>query len=183
MRVQVRPLNILISIPPILSQVLLSTLLSLTRAEADPYYANIGAYGGAALGYPYAYSQGGYAAPHSYAAPAAYGYAPAQVHTIAAPVIAKAAHLTAAPVIAEAAYLTAAPVITEVHSELQAKVPSVTSSQFHSQDEEGNYAFGYNNINSFRVESGNALTGVSGSYSDGFRTYNYVADDWGFRHV
>merc|ERR1712098_619842 len=57
------------------------------------------------------------------------------------------------------------------------------STQFHSQDEEKNYAFGYSNINSARQESGNALTGVTGSYSDGFRTYNYVADGLGFRHI
>ena len=79
----------------------------------------------------------------------------------------------------EAAPLTAAPVVADVPKE----VPSVTSSQFHSQDEEGNYAFGYSNINSYRVESGSALGGVTGSYYDGFMTYNYVADHQGFRHV
>ena len=80
----------------------------------------------------------------------------------------------------EATPLKAAPAVIDVKSE----VPSVTSSQFHSQDEEGNYAFGYSNVNSYRVESGSAATGeVSGSYYDGFMTYNYVADQWGFRHV
>ena len=169
-------------------QVIFSAILRATCSAPDAYYGTFGygVFGGSVIGYPLAYSPG-YAvanvpATYNYAAPVNYGYAAtassAPVHTIAAPVITKAAHLTAAPVIAEAA-----PAIAEVHSELHAKVLSVTSSQFHSQDEEGNYAFGYNNINSFRVESGNALTGVSGSYSDGFRTYNYVADDWGFRHV
>merc|ERR1712083_1230527 len=144
-------------------------------ADADAlYYGAYGAYGGAALGYPYAYARGyaaGYAAPVVAAAPAV-----AAVRTIAAaPVVAKAAHVVAAaPVVAKAA-----PVVAEV----RAAVPTVTSSQFHSQDEDKNCSFGYSNINSARQESGNALTGVVGSYSDGFRTYNYVADGLGFRHI
>merc|ERR1711975_62648 len=105
----------------------------------------------------------GYAAPVVAAAPAV-----AAVRTVAAPVIAKSAPL-----------VDAAPVVAEV----RAAVPTVTSSQFHSQDEDKNYSFGYSNINSARQESGNALTGVVGSYSDGFRTYNYVADGLGFRHI
>merc|ERR1711874_48933 len=59
----------------------------------------------------------------------------------------------------------------------------VTASQYHAQDELGNYSFGYNNPNSARVETGNPQTGVRGSYTDGFSTYHYVADDQGFRHV
>merc|ERR1712083_1193839 len=142
-------------------------------------------------GYPYAYARGyaaGYAAPVVAAAPAvaavrtiaaapvvAAAPAVAAVRTVAAPVIAKSAPLVAAaPVVAKAA-----PVVAEV----RAAVPTVTSSQFHSQDEDKNYSFGYSNINSARQESGNALTGVVGSYSDGFRTYNYVADGLGFRHI
>merc|ERR1719483_657903 len=193
--------------------VCLSLLLARSCAEADPYYGGVayGSYGSAALSYPYAYSNG-FSAPHTfgYAAPTAYGYAAAPavhadaayapaVHAAAAfdyvhgaasyaPVAhaaaayAPAVHASTAPVITKVANLIAAPV-AEVHSEFHSSVPSVTSSQFHSQDEEGNYAFGYNNINSARQESGNVETGVSGSYSDGFMTYNYVADDFGFRHV
>merc|ERR1711911_362624 len=37
---------------------------------------------------------------------------------------------------------------------------AVTSSQFHSQDEAGNFAFGYSNPLSHREESGNVETGV-----------------------
>ena len=177
-----------------LFQVCLSLLLARSCAEADPYYGGVayGSYGSAALSYPYAYSNG-FSAPHTfgYAAPTAYGYAAAPaVHADAAyaPAVhaaaayAPAVHASTAPVITKVANLIAAPV-AEVHSEFHSSVPSVTSSQFHSQDEEGNYAFGYNNINSARQESGNVETGVSGSYSDGFMTYNYVADDFGFRHV
>merc|ERR1711915_65317 len=122
------------------------------------------------FGYPVGYTTGYSATPaaYGYTAPIAYGHAAvsqtASVVTNAAPKV----------VIPDA-------VVTEVRNEVD--VPSVTSSQFHAQDEEGNYSFGYKNVNGFRVESGNSLTGVSGSYSDCFSTYNYVADDWGFRHV
>merc|ERR1712128_56344 len=158
------------------------------EADADAFYGAYGAYGhgaygGAALGYPYAYARG-------YAAPALGAYrrvaaapivASPAVHTVAAaPIIGAPAVRTvaAAPIVAAPA-VHAAPVVAEV----RAAVPTVTSTQFHSQDEAKNYAFGYSNINSARQESGNALTGVTGSYSDGFRTYNYVADGLGFRHV
>ena len=65
-------------------------------------------------------------------------------------------------------------------------VPSAPSDiQFHAQDELGNYAYGYDNVNSAKKEEGNAQTGVSGSYTvkDGFtsRTVHYVADALGFR--
>merc|ERR1712128_291094 len=134
------------------------------EADADALYGAYGAYGhgaygGAALGYPYAYARG-------YAAPAlgAYRRVAAAPRTVAAPAV----HAVAA-----------APVVAEV----RAAVPTITSTQFPSQDEAKNYGFGYSNINSARQEAGNALTGVTGSYSDGFRTYNYVADGFGFRHV
>merc|ERR1712055_180772 len=154
--------------------VIVSALIAGICADADAdalYYGAYGSYGGAALGYPYAYARGyarpAVAAAHVVAAPAVHTVAAPAVHTVAAPV-------AAAPVIAKAA-----PVVAEV----RAAVPTITSTQFHSQDEEKNYAFGYSNINSARQESGNALTGVTGSYSDGFRTYNYVADGFGFRHI
>merc|ERR1719422_2754331 len=128
-------------------------------ADADALYGAYGAYGGAALGYPYAYARGyarpAVAAAHVVAAPAVRTVAApavAAVHTIAAPAVA-AVRTVAAPVIAKAA-----PVVAEV----RAAVPTVTSTQFHSQDEEKNFAFGYSNINSARQESGNALTGVTG---------------------
>merc|ERR1711931_284659 len=82
----------------------------------------------------------------------------------------------AAPAIAAPAI--AAPVVA-------APAPSV-SSQFHSQDEFGNFANGYANINSAKHEQGNAYTGVSGSYSyvdanGQLQTTNYIADGLGFR--
>jgi len=165
-------------------------------ADADALYGAYGAYGGAALGYPYAYARGyarpAVAAAHVVAAPAVRTIAApaiAAVHTVAAPAVrtiaAPAVRTVAAPAVA-AVRTVAAPVIAKaapVVAEVRAAVPTVTSTQFHSQDEEKNFAFGYSNINSARQESGNALTGVTGSYSDGFRTYNYVADGLGFRHI
>merc|ERR1712013_886943 len=144
--------------------VVISALIAGICADADALYGAYGAYGGAALGYPYAYARG-------YARPAV-----AAAHVVAAPAV----RTVAAPPVA-AVRTVAAP--AHVVAEVRAAVPTVTSTQFHSQDEEKNFAFGYSNINSARQESGNALTGVTGSYSDGFRTYNYVADGLGFRHI
>merc|ERR1711887_200842 len=99
------------------------------------------------------------------AAPAAYAAAPVAV--AAAP-----AAYAAAPVAVAAAPL-AAPIAGPV------------SSQFQAQDEFGNLAYGYQNINSAKQEQGNALGGVTGSYTyadeAGVHTVNYVADDLGFR--
>merc|ERR1712168_1141405 len=94
------------------------------------------------------------------AAPVAYAAAPAPAAYAAAPVAVAAAPL-AAPI--------AGPV----------------SSQFRAQDEFGNLAYGYQNINSAKQEQGNAYGGVTGSYTyadeAGVHTVNYVADDFGFR--
>merc|ERR1712003_310840 len=148
--------------------------LASCEADADALYSTYyGGAGPAALGYPYAYAKG-------YAA-----VAPA-VRTIAAPAPLAALRTVAAPAPAVAPAV-AAPAVAAVRTApvaaVRSAVPSVTSSQYHSQDEDKNYSFGYSNINSARQESGNAYTGVVGSYSDGVRTYNYVADGLGFRHV
>merc|ERR1711881_509199 len=60
------------------------------------------------------------------------------------------------------------------------------ASQFQSQDEFGNLAYGYANINSAKQETGNTYGGVTGSYSytdaNGLvQTTNYIADGLGFR--
>merc|ERR1712086_169908 len=115
--------------------------------------------------YAAAYTPALAAAPVAYAAaPAAYAAAPAAY----APYAAAPAAYAAAPV-AYAAAPIAAPV----------------SSQFQAQDEFGNVAYGYQNINSAKQEQGNAYGGVTGSYTyadeAGVHTVNYVADDLGFR--
>merc|ERR1712066_31177 len=111
-------------------------------------------------------------------ATATYAAAPA----IAAPV-ATATYAAAAPAIAAApvaaTYAAAAPVVAA------APVAAPASSQYQAQDEFGNVAYGYQNINSAKQESGNALGGVTGSYTyadgAGVHTVNYVADALGFR--
>merc|ERR1712243_503201 len=118
-----------------------------------------------------------YAAP-AIAAPAI--AAPAYAATaIAAPAIAAPAY--AAPVAAAAPVVAAAPAVAA------APVAASTSSQFQAQDEFGNLAYGYQNVNSAKQERGNTYGGVEGSYTyvdeAGVHTVNYVADDLGFRVV
>merc|ERR1712112_716530 len=102
-------------------------------ADADALYGAYGAYGGAALGYPYAYARGyarpAVAAAHVVAAPAVRTIvAPAvsAVHTVAAPAV----RTVAAPAVAAVRTVAAAPVITKaapVVAEVRAAVPTVTS--------------------------------------------------------
>ena len=102
------------------------------------------------------------------------------------------AHAAAAPVIAHAApapiELTAPAQPYQRPAGPRQPGPALThpSSQYHSQDEFGNYEYGYSNINSVKQEAGNTYGGVSGSYSyvdaNGLvQTTNYIADDLGFR--
>merc|ERR1719483_1017718 len=80
------------------------------------------------------------------------------------------------------AFAHAAAPVAAVHA---APIAGPVSSQFQAQDEFGNVAYGYNNINSAKQEQGNAYGGVTGSYTyqdeAGIHTVNYVADDFGFR--
>ena len=126
-----------------------------------------------------AYYPAHYGRPYAYAAAQRILPAPAQALAYAAPAPAVVASYSAAP-----AAVVAAPAAAVAEVRGAPAVPSAgESSQYHAQDEEKNYSFGYANPNSARVEAGNALTGVTGSYSDGRRTYHYVADAHGFRHI
>merc|ERR1739838_985325 len=102
-------------------------------------------------------------------------YAAAYTPALAAAPVAYAA-APAAYAAAPAAY-AAAPIA--------APIAGPVSSQFQAQDEFGNVAYGYQNINSAKQEQGNAYGGVTGSYTyadeAGVHTVNYVADDFGFR--
>merc|ERR1711945_17209 len=136
----------------------------------------------------------GYAAPYAaaYAAPVAATAVDAKF-AYGAPVTAlNAGPLTAGPVAAApvvaAAPAIAAPVATATYAAAPATAAPVAapaSSQFQAQDEFGNIAYGYQNINSAKQESGNAYGGVTGSYTyadeAGVHTVNYVADALGFR--
>merc|ERR1712064_34116 len=111
------------------------------------------------------------------AAPAIAAPVATATYAAAAPVVAAAPAIAAAPV--AATYAAAAPVVAA------APVAAPASSQFQAQDEFGNIAYGYQNINSAKQESGNAYGGVTGSYTyadeAGVHTVNYVADALGFR--
>merc|ERR1712106_1267583 len=137
---------------------------------ASQYLGAAGLYNGAGVygsAVPYAGAYGAYA-PAAYIT--AYTATPAITTAAYAPAYAApVAPYAAAPVAAIAAAPIAGPV----------------SSQFQAQDEFGNVAYGYNNINSAKQEQGNAYGGVTGSYTyqdeAGIHTVNYVADDFGFR--
>merc|ERR1711868_349682 len=121
------------------------------------------------------------AAPAIAAAPAVASYAAAAPAIAAAPVAAYAAAPAVAQVAAPA--VAAAPVAATYAA--AAPIAGPASSQFQAQDEFGNIAYGYQNINSAKQESGNAYGGVTGSYTyadeAGVHTVNYVADGLGFR--
>merc|ERR1712086_975935 len=95
-----------------------------------------------------------------------------------------AAYAAAPVAVAPAAYAgyAAAPA---AYAAAAAPIAGPVSSQFQAQDEFGNLAYGYQNINSAKQEQGNAYGGVTGSYTyadeAGVHTVNYVADDFGFR--
>merc|ERR1712212_27568 len=118
-----------------------------------------------------------------YAAAFAPAVAAAPVAVAAAPAAYAAAPVAVAA--APAAYAAADPVAVAAAAPIAAPIAGPVSSQFQAQDEFGNLAYGYQNINSAKQEQGNALGGVTGSYTyadeAGVHTVNYVADDFGFR--
>merc|ERR1711982_77732 len=157
-----------------------------------------GAYGYAAAA-PYAAA---YAAPVAAAVDAKFAYgapvtalnagpltagpvaaAPALAAT--APIVGAQYAAAYAPAVAAAPAAYAAAPVAVAAAPLAAPVAGPVSSQFQAQDEFGNLAYGYQNINSAKQEQGNAYGGVTGSYTyadeAGVHTVNYVADDFGFR--
>jgi len=91
------------------------------------------------------------------------------------------------PDISQVATYASQPILSSVPvANIKAIQSTADSHQYHTQDEFGNYAYGYSNQNSEKHESGNAHTGVKGHYSyvDAYglnRRVDYVADDAGFR--
>merc|ERR1712054_501548 len=131
-----------------------------------------------------------YNGAYGYAAPYAAAYAAAPALAATAPIVgaqyaaAYTPAVSAVPAVAAApAAYAAAPVA--VAAPVAAPVAGPVSSQFQAQDEFGNLAYGYQNINSAKQEQGNTYGGVTGSYTyadeAGVHTVNYVADDLGFR--
>jgi len=73
-----------------------------------------------------------------------------------------------------------------IYSGLAAAPVGLTSSQYHAQDELGQYSYGYAGPLSAKSESKDAFGNVRGRYSyvdaNGItQSANYVADDFGFR--
>ena len=130
----------------------------------------------AAAQYPLGYAGLGY---H----PAAYGaVAPAAYHAIAPAAYHAAAPLAVAPAVA-APVAPVAPVAA-----VAPIAPEVTSSQYRAEDEAGNTAYGYQNINNAAEQRGTANgNGVTGSYSyvdeAGHHSVSYIADDLGYRVI
>ena len=179
-------------------QAVASTLFAAASAEAFLPQAYNGLY---SAGLPYAAAYGaplaaGYAAAPAVTATYAAGVPvtalnalPAAAPAVAAAPIATATYAAAPAVAAAPVTYAAAPAVAAAPVAYAAApvaaAPSVASSQFQAQDEFGNVAYGYQNINSAKQESGNALGGVTGSYTyadeAGVHTVNYVADGLGFR--
>merc|ERR1712086_777079 len=188
-------------------------ILAAAAAEAQlpiaaQYLGGAGLYNGA-YGYAAPYAAGYAAGPVATAVDAKFAYgAPITALNAgpltAGPVAAAPALAATAPIVGAqyaAAYtpaLAAAPVAYAVAPAAYAAAPVAyaaapiavpiagpVSSQFQAQDEFGNVAYGYQNINSAKQEQGNAYGGVTGSYTyadeAGVHTVNYVADDLGFR--
>merc|ERR1711874_815972 len=142
------------------------------EAEADPYYLGSYGYGSyyrSPVVSPYVYGR-----RYGLSAPLQRTFVVRQPSAAPAPAIAQAQ--SSAPALLAKA-VPANPAVP------MATTNSLVSSQYHAQDEDKNFSFGYSNINSARHEAGNAYTGVTGSYTDGRHTVNYVADVYGFRRI
>ncbi|XP_063584852.1 uncharacterized protein LOC134762396 [Penaeus indicus] len=95
-------------------------------------------------------------------------------------------HAPAAAVAVHAPVALAAPYVSVGHHAPVPLAPAV--SQYHAQDELGQYSFGYSGGPSSRSESRDAYGNVRGSFSyvDSYgnvQSRSYVADDFGFRVI
>ncbi|XP_063585299.1 uncharacterized protein LOC134762682 [Penaeus indicus] len=93
-------------------------------------------------------------------------------------------HAPAAAVAVHAPVALAAPYVSVGHHDPVPLAPA--ASQYHAQDELGQYSFGYSGGPSSRSESRDAYGNVRGSFSyvDSYgnvQSQHYVADDYGFR--
>merc|ERR1740137_312698 len=147
--------------------VLISSFLA--AASASPFLVNVnGVY------LPQQYG----AAPY----PTAYGYAAGPAHAFHTTHAVRTAPVAAVKSIAAVPIAAAVQAVPTAHA--APAVQSVTSSQYHAQDEAGNYKYGYKNINSAKEAAGNVHDHYeAGYYTDHARTVQYVADVNGFRHV
>merc|ERR1719472_316969 len=118
-------------------------------------------------------------------------FAPEQFAFVPAPApqpILNQAAFAPAPIAAPAPFPLAAPAPFPLTAPVPvAPIVQPPSSQFHAQDEFGQFSFGYQNINSAKTETKDAFGVTRGSYqyvdANGvLQTVNYIADDTnGFR--
>merc|ERR1739838_53360 len=163
--------------------ILICSLLS--AASAGPILVNVnGVY------LPHQYSSAPYPTAYEYAAGPAHAVHVPQAVTLAAAHVAPVAAVHAVPAAAVSAVAVAAAPFAAVQAAPVAAVhaspavQTVTSSQYHAQDEAGNYKYGYKNINSAKEAAGNVHDHYeAGYYTDHARTVQYVADVNGFREV
>merc|ERR1712012_725436 len=115
-------------------------------------------------------------------------------HTAAAPVV-KAApsrpvvsvtHAAPAPAVHAAPVVQAAAPVAYAAAPVQVAPAAVQGSQYHAQDDAGQYSFGYNDGSSVKQEIKTADGVIRGAYSyvdaDGIvQNVNYIADALGFR--
>merc|ERR1712062_251310 len=124
----------------------LASILALASAEADAdafygSYSPYGSYGSSVL--PYTYATRGFAAPLLNRFPA-----PTVRRVAAVPEEVLTKTVQPAP-----AVLAQAAVPAVVSQPASLAVPRVVSTQYHTQDEDKNFAFGYSNINRARHEA------------------------------
>merc|ERR1711892_1120800 len=162
--------------------ILICSLLS--AASAGPILVNVnGVY------LPHQYSSAPYPTAYGYAAGPAHAVHVPQAVTLAAadpaavvPAVVKSAPVAAVAVAAAPVAAVQAAPVAAVHA--APAVQTVASSQYHAQDEAGNYKYGYKNINSAKEAAGNVHDHYeAGYYTDHARTVQYVADVNGFREV
>merc|ERR1739838_535686 len=151
--------------------ILICSLLS--AASAGPILVNVnGVY------LPHQYSSAPYPTAYGYAAGPAHAVHVPQAVTLAAAHVAPVAAVHAVPAAAVPAVVKSAPVAAVAVAAAHAApaVQTVTSSQYHAQDEAGNYKYGYKNINSAKEAAGNVHDHYeAGYYTDHARTVQYVA--------
>merc|ERR1712047_28366 len=115
-------------------------------------------------------------------------------HTAAAPVVkaapsrpvVSATHTAPAPAVHAAPVVQAAAPVAYAAAPVQVAPAAVQGSQYHAQDDAGQYSFGYNDGSSVKQEIKTADGVIRGAYSyvdaDGIvQNVNYIADALGFR--
>merc|ERR1712124_240024 len=106
---------------------------------------------------------------------------PAPLNLAPAPVASAPVPLPFAQVPAPLALAPAPAPLSVVPAPVPVAIPSTPSSQFHAQDEFGQFSFGYENINSAKTETKDAFGVTRGSYqyvdANGIlHTVKYIAD-------